>query len=297
MADQREWLNMSGAQQGVFMNQRSFGAPPGQEAFTTAGTFTWVAPTGVTKVSAVAVGGGAGGITVNGGGAGGALGYKNNITVTPGDSYTVVVGNGGAGKTAFSPGSNNAGVASSFINTCTVRGGGGPAGNSTSTFTGDGGGVGGTGGNFGGGGAGGYSGKGGNGGSQAGLGGAGGGGGAGGTCCCFIVTWGSGGGGGVGLNGEGANGTAGANGGVGPSAGGAGGGGGSGGNAGGFGGSGCCATPGGSGGLHGGGGGDGIFCPCGLFRCSQGGSGARGAVRIIWPGCARSFPSTRTANE
>jgi hypothetical protein len=22
-----------------------------------------------------------------------------------------------------------------------------------------------------------------------------------------------------------------------------------------------------------------------------------GAVRIIWPGCARSYPSTRTANE
>jgi hypothetical protein len=25
--------------------------------------------------------------------------------------------------------------------------------------------------------------------------------------------------------------------------------------------------------------------------------GAVGAVRIIWPGCARSFPSTRTGNE
>jgi hypothetical protein len=27
------------------------------------------------------------------------------------------------------------------------------------------------------------------------------------------------------------------------------------------------------------------------------GSQISGAVRIIWPGCARSFPSTRTANE
>jgi hypothetical protein len=25
--------------------------------------------------------------------------------------------------------------------------------------------------------------------------------------------------------------------------------------------------------------------------------GGGGAVRIIWPGCARSFPSTRTADE
>jgi hypothetical protein len=28
-----------------------------------------------------------------------------------------------------------------------------------------------------------------------------------------------------------------------------------------------------------------------------GASAAGGAVRIIWPGCARSFPSTRTADE
>jgi hypothetical protein len=27
------------------------------------------------------------------------------------------------------------------------------------------------------------------------------------------------------------------------------------------------------------------------------GNGSGGAVRIIWPGCARSFPSTRTADE
>jgi hypothetical protein len=28
-----------------------------------------------------------------------------------------------------------------------------------------------------------------------------------------------------------------------------------------------------------------------------GGGGGSSAVRIIWPGCARLFPSTRTANE
>ena len=51
---------MSGALQAVFQNQRSFNPPPGQEAFITAGTFTWVAPTNVTSVSVVAVGGGGG---------------------------------------------------------------------------------------------------------------------------------------------------------------------------------------------------------------------------------------------
>jgi hypothetical protein len=34
-----------------------------------------------------------------------------------------------------------------------------------------------------------------------------------------------------------------------------------------------------------------------LCNTATPGTGARGAVRIIWPGCARSFPSTRTANE
>ena len=84
---------MSGALQAAFQNQRSFGAPPGQDAYTTAGTYTWVAPAGVTRVSIVAVGGGgAGGLTstdpcaypfAKGGGGGGALNYKNCITVVP----------------------------------------------------------------------------------------------------------------------------------------------------------------------------------------------------------------------
>ena len=44
-------------------------------------------PAGVTSVCVVAVGGGCGG-----------LGYKNNITVIPGNSYTVYVGGGGNGR-------------------------------------------------------------------------------------------------------------------------------------------------------------------------------------------------------
>ena len=117
----------------------------GCQAYTTAGTYTWVAPAGVTRVSVVAVGRGASG--------GGALGYKNNYTVTPGSSYTVFV------ATAGSPSSH-------FINTATLYAGGGN-GSAGGTYVGDGGGNGGSGcSNYGGGGgAGGYAGNGGAGGS------------------------------------------------------------------------------------------------------------------------------------
>lgn len=79
------------------------GPPTGQEAYETPGTYTWVAPAGVTSVSVVAVGAGGGGY-VNAGGGGG-LRYYNNYAVTPGNSYTVTVGargtdNGSSGGTA-----------------------------------------------------------------------------------------------------------------------------------------------------------------------------------------------------
>ena len=208
---------------------------PGSVSFTTAGTYSWVAPSGVTKVSVVAVGGGAR--------TGAGLGYKNNVTVTPGSSYTVVVGDS-------TNGSANGGD-SFFINTSTVRGGGGLApGTCGGTFTGDGGGNGG-GGCFSGGGAGGYSGTGGNGfGAQPATPGSGGGGGGGFVGCCPV------GGGGVGLFGRGATGAGG-------------GGGGSGGTNG--------TTS--AGGVYGGGAGFGRV-------------GGRGAVRILWPGDTRTFPTT-----
>jgi hypothetical protein len=56
-------------------------------------------------------GGGACGTYTTGGGGGG-LGWKNNIAVTPGQSYTVVVGAGGTGE------------ASSGVNFCGPGGGG-----------------------------------------------------------------------------------------------------------------------------------------------------------------------------
>jgi len=226
--------------------------------YTTAGTFSWVAPTGVTSVAVVAVGGGGNvGFVPTGGypaGGGGALAYTNSISVTPGNSYAVVVGAAG--------GVFGCGGGFSSFNTSSVKAGGGQTNNSTTTGGAGGtvingtGGSGGQGGSdpllgtqAGYGGAGGYAGTGGKGGDSnnlsnatAGSGGGGGGGNASGAA-----------GGGVGLYGQGTSGAAG-NPGV--------------------------AGSGGSGKLYGGG----------------GGAPSSGAVRIVWcAGGARgtpSFPST-----
>ena len=252
---------MSGALQAVFQNQRSFGAPPGQQVYTTSGTFSWVAPAGVTSVSVLTVGS-----LRNTGGSGngaGALSYKNNYTVIPGNSYTVVVGQ----RCGF-----GAVVRSSFVNNCTVSAG------ITCARTGDGGG------NGGGSGAGGYSGTGGiliaNSAGTNGSGGAGGGGGYFVFACSAPQR--AGGGGGVGLLGAGSSGAGGC-------ASGGGGGGGSGGA------NGTAASPGtgGNGGDYGGRGGW-DFSAC--FTCLNYGTAGRGAVRIIWPGSSRSFPSTCTGD-
>jgi len=253
----------------------------GQDAYITPGSYSWVAPAGVTSISVVAVGSGGNtgsGICPNngGGGGGGGLGYKNNYSVTPGSSYCVVVG-------ALSTSSTN-GRDSYFVSTAVVKGGGGRSQTSQGanaaggTYTGDGGGNGGTGGIGGncygtwggGGGAGGYAGNGGNGGNTGcNGGGAGSGGGAGGA---YGGSGGYGGtpygGGGVGILGQGTSGAAS----TGTS----------------------CATrfgKGGSGGTNGTGSGGGNY---------GGGNGlnrqSTGAVRIIYPGNTRSFPSTCTGN-
>lgn len=111
--------------------------------YTTPSTYQWTAPGGVTSVTVTIIGGGGGG--VNGtwsqsscsgdagvGGAGGAGGYIVNqvVTVTPGQTYNVVVGAGGAGGAyncwqVFFPGI--AGGNSSF-GSVTATGGGGGAG-------------------------------------------------------------------------------------------------------------------------------------------------------------------------
>lgn len=183
--------------------------PVGEQMYTDPGTYSWECPPNVTSVSVVAIGAGGGGGWSSGGGGGG-LAWRNNISVTPGNLYTVVVGFGGEPGTFIDTGgsSGGAGGNSFFIDTNTVAGFGGSGGLSGYTYNPDtgaeswtlvtgglgggrtsagssGGGNGGRGGSgyerAGGGGAGGYTGNGGNGGTnfQFGTNGAGGGGGGG----------------------------------------------------------------------------------------------------------------------
>jgi hypothetical protein len=278
-----------------------FIAGPGQAQYTSPGSYTWTAPQGVYEVSVVAVGGGGGGAQATNAGSGaggGGLGWRNDIAVTPGQSYTVTVGAGGA------PGVNGAaGGDSWFLSTNTVRGGGGagavsnvlsnPAGG---TFVGQGGGEGGAGGSRrstqapgGGGGAGGYTGAGGLGGGNAGPNAGAGGGGGGGGFAGADDTAGSGGG--VGIFGQGANGAAGINSNTDAGGGFGGSGGGNGAQAGLASGgnpytTNVKSTP----GAFGGG------AAASDNNANEIDAGGGGAVRIIW-GRGRAFPATRTANE
>jgi hypothetical protein len=265
-------LNITGSNTFADIRVNSNMAVPAyQQEFTTPGTYSWTAPPGVYSVSAVTIGGSGGtGAASRGSGAGG-LGWKNNITVVPGQTYTVVVGAGGLAGGTSAP---YFGGTSYFIDVNTVAGygagQGGPGGEAGNSFwpggwTGDGGGVGGYGmaGGYAGGGAGGYSGNGGNGGagSVAGTGAGGGGGGGG-----YASTGGSGAaGGGTGIYGQGNNGAGGANVTTAPA---------------GAGGAGSVNLVAGSIGYGGGSGG-------------LNNSGNGGAVRIIW-GPGRAFPSTNT---
>lgn len=257
-------------------------AGSGQQLYDTPGAYTFIAPSGVTSVSVVTVGGGGAG---NSGwsspaGNGGSLGWKNAIPVTSGNSYTVCVGAGGATVAA-------AGGESYFVsNTCVAGKGGAAAGTAqpSPSYVGDCGGTGGAAGNWnGGGGAGGYTGNGGTPGA-AGSGGGGGGG------YWYSTTFGTGAGGGVGLCGQGANGAAGD---VNDTVS----------RGGGFGGSGGCnGGPGQNpfdngfplgrycGGAFGGGGGGPGTSMAGYTPC-----GGKGGVRIIWGG-GRAFPSTNTTD-
>lgn len=258
----------------------------GQAAYTTAGTFSWVAPANVTSVSIVAVGAGGG---ANTGAGGGGLAYKNNITVVPGNSYTVVVGAAAAtnqkgGDSSFTAGyGTTTAVGGNSVNQSPGRAGGAQSG----VF--DGGGTGGQGGNGawgGGGGAGGYGGNGGAGASGyslSGTAGTNGGGGGGASGQPYAGSTGGGGGGGVGILGQGSNGAGGTGTSVGGGGGSSGGSGGNGSN------DGASTWWAGIGGVYGGGAGGGN--DNGGTRLSGG-----GAVRIIWPGTTRSFPSTNTGN-
>jgi hypothetical protein len=314
---------MSGVTQAVFMNQRSFATPPGQACFSSTSTacYTWTAPAGVTKISVLLIGrGGNGGAACRytqtfccpcggppitayisnggGGGGGGATGWKNNYCVTPGSTYKIsFISTGGSNVTLYNPGCAVIVRVQNGTNGGTRTGG---VGGNTSTGTCQkyNGGTGGTGGCYyaycgygptgggGGGGSGGYSGAGVIGGNA-----------------CLAGTAGSGspgsGGGGVagskGGGGGGGIGKYGTTTGVCSGAAGASGGGGGGNSRGGCNGITTSSVTGGDGGAFGGGGGGGSFSTSPL--AGQGGTGGAALVRIIWPGCARLYPGTRTANE
>lgn len=265
----RDWQAMSNALK--FMAAVGRAVPVGEQIYASPGTYSWVCPDGVTSISVVYIGGGGHG--TNYGGGGGALGYRNNMAVTPGASYSVVVGAGGVrgadgGASYFISASNQANGGSQGMSGGTFTGGGGGNGGNGSIGSGLGGG---------GGGAGGYSGAGGNGAASpstsggSGSGGGGGGGGAG------AGTYSSGGGG-TGIYGQGSNGAGGSAGTLG----------GKGGSGGGNGNASDGTFTNGDGGYYGGG---------TSYNSANAGAGAPGAVRIIWPGTLRQFPSTRTAYE
>lgn len=299
-------------------------------------TFFWTVPAGVTSVSIVCVGAGGSGIgggiyTVCSGGGGGALSYKNNVSVTPGETLYVRVGEPAQfGYQSYNGGNSSVHKVTSNVFIVGAKGGTNPwessdsnpngtanttpalrmtGANGTSLATGsaptswsDGGGQGGLGGSGvgyttaagSGGGAGGYAGNGGNGGSgnnSSGSAGLGGGGG-GGAAGRFSDHWG-GGGGGVFPYGQTANGA----GGTWPA---------------GQGGGGSVwdtstmthpsarsytsmtnrNTP--NGGRGFGGGGAGVME--GYYATTPPLAGSGGVVRIVWPGLTRQFPSTDVAN-
>jgi hypothetical protein len=284
------------------------GAPSGRGAqlYDVPGTYCWVAPAGVTKISVVTIGAGYPSGVGSGGSGGGGLNYGNNISVTPGNSYSLRVGNatsfcGTARRSCFN-GSYIASGASGVNGGAGLYAGGYGYGGGTAGYSGNGGSGGG------------FSATG-----QSGSGGAGGGAGGywfvNGSCVLVpCVTYGgnvlvpssaflsgTGGGGGVGVFGQGSSGAGGTlvSGTI--SYGGGGGSGGSGGGA-------TSTENGGSGGGYGGGGGQAGYClsnpqyqeyfccfPSVIWGC--GGSGTSGnsgsgAVRIVWPGDTRQFPST-----
>ncbi len=107
--------------------------------FWTDGSYSIVVPSGVYQITAVGIGGGAGGAGSigqsggdgGGGGGGGALSYVNNLSVTPGETLTVVVGAGGAGgaggvssRTGGFPGGDSY-IRRSATNLLLAKGGGG----------------------------------------------------------------------------------------------------------------------------------------------------------------------------
>lgn len=90
----------------------------GNKMFTSSGTTSWTAPVGVSTIFITMVGGGGGGSAPRdgnnpgAGGGGGGTAIKIPYSVTPGSSYTVVIGAGGRGGIGNGATGGNGGVSS-----------------------------------------------------------------------------------------------------------------------------------------------------------------------------------------
>jgi hypothetical protein len=105
------------------------------QTFTTVGSTTWTAPAGVTSVEYLIVGGGGGSgggyDTGGGGGGGGGMVLTGTYSVTPATTYSIVVGDGGAGgisiRSPVSETNGSSGQNSEFDSIIALGGGGGYA--------------------------------------------------------------------------------------------------------------------------------------------------------------------------
>ena len=105
------------------------------QTFTTVGSTTWTAPAGVTSVEYLVVGGGGGSgggfDTGGGGGGGGGMVLTGSYSVTAGNTYTIIVGDGGAGgisiRNPVSETNGSSGQNSEFDSIVALGGGGGYA--------------------------------------------------------------------------------------------------------------------------------------------------------------------------
>jgi len=106
-----------------------------QTTYTTAGTYSYIVPAGVTSVTiyTIGAGGGSGGCLTNlshqaAGGGGGGASTQNTFTVTPGQTLTVIVGAGGTAGTALGTSGGTGGTSSvtgTGVSITAVGGGGG----------------------------------------------------------------------------------------------------------------------------------------------------------------------------
>lgn len=109
--------------------QRS-ASPKGRVIWTTPGTYTWTAPIGVTEIFVDgSAGGGGAAVNVNrmGNGGRGESCYRYLVSVTPGTSYTVIVGSKGE-SISVSPyvvSSAGSGGSTAIVGKLTLAGGGG----------------------------------------------------------------------------------------------------------------------------------------------------------------------------